>query len=119
MAGFTFNSFSLRLARNTLLHYCLYSDSPTLLHLILPRPPAHSALCSFCDEFPSTDYSAFSGIFELCTQVQKTCITCVSNDVKDSSYFTDVRGSHVGGSHKHYSVSHHTTYQQHIIDIRG
>ena len=25
-------------------HFCLYSDSPTLLPLIMPRPPAPSAL---------------------------------------------------------------------------
>ena len=25
-------------------HYCLYSDSPTLLPLMMPRPPAPSAL---------------------------------------------------------------------------
>ena len=25
-------------------HYCLYSDSPTLLLLMMPRPPAPSAL---------------------------------------------------------------------------
>ena len=39
-----FMIFFLSIVTVQIQHHCLYSDSPSLLSLVMPRPPAPSAL---------------------------------------------------------------------------
>ena len=38
------SAFFLSFVTVQIQHYCIYSDSPSLLSLVMPRPPAPSAL---------------------------------------------------------------------------